>query len=199
MKKIISGIVVIVGIIIILYFLKPSPPAELTTTSEKEQPIPIEIDYKNIAYTIDGKSIKLTNGMAENSAAPDSALMITTRYFGNEYRSDVNNDGKEDVVFLLTQETGGSGVFYYAVAALKTESGYTGSDGFLLGDRIAPQTIENSPNPRHKNVVVVNYAKRREGEPMTTPPSVGTSAYLKLDTDTMMWAIVEPNFEGEAR
>ncbi|MES2966499.1 MAG: hypothetical protein V4668_01775, partial [Patescibacteria group bacterium] len=66
-------------------------------------------------------------------------------------------------------------------------------------DRIAPQTIAASSNPRHKNVVVVNYAKRRESEPMTTPPSVGTSAYLKLDTNTMMWALVEPNFEGEAR
>ncbi|MES2966688.1 MAG: hypothetical protein V4668_02790, partial [Patescibacteria group bacterium] len=132
MIKIIVGIVVVVGIIIALYFLKPSSPVELTTTSEKEQPTPIEMDYKNIAYTIDGMSIKLTDGVAENSAAPDSASMVTTRYFGNEYRSDVNNDGKEDVVFLLTQETGGSGVFYYAVAALKTESGYTGSDGFLL-------------------------------------------------------------------
>lgn len=137
--------------------------------------------------------------MSETEAAPDSASIIRTQYFGNEFGTDLNNDEREDVVFLLTQETGGSGIFYYVVAAVATERGYVGSDGFLLGDRIAPQTIELSPNPRHKNVVVVNYAERGATEPMTTPPSIAKSLYLKLDTTSMQWGIVEPNFEGEER
>ena len=74
-----------------------------------------------------------------------------------------------------------------------------GSDGYLLGDRIAPQTIEVSPNPRHKDVIVVNYADRAPGEPMSSQPSIGKSAYLKLDIESMMWGIVEPDFEGESR
>ena len=112
---------------------------------------------------------------------------------------DLNNDGLEDVVFLLTQETGGSGTFFYAVAALNTPAGYVGSDGYLLGDRIAPQTTNVSMNPRHKNVIVVNYADRNPGEPMTERPSLGKSAYLKLDPQTMQWGIVVADFEGESR
>jgi hypothetical protein len=85
------------------------------------------------------------------------------------------------------------------VAALNKESGFVGSDGYLLGDRIAPQTTEASQNPKHKNVIVVNYADRAQGEPMTARPSVGKSAYLKLDVPRMQWAIVVADFEGESR
>lgn len=99
---------------------------------------------------------------------------------------------------LLPQETGGSGTTYYAVAALNTEAEYIGSDGYLLGDRIAPQSTNVSQNPRHKNVIVFNYAERAPGEPMSTQPSVGKSVYLKIDPKTMQWGIVESDFEGES-
>lgn len=156
-------------------------------------------DYMNIEYDINGEKIKLIDGHAETEAVPGSASKVVTRYFGNDLLTDLNNDGREDVVFLLTQETGGSGTMFYAVAALNTEQGYVGSDGYFLGDRIAPQNIDLSPNPRHKNVIVVNYADREAGQPMSSQPTVGKSAYLKLDPVSMFWGIVEPNFEGEAQ
>ncbi len=158
-----------------------------------------ETDYKNAEFLIEGQRIKLENGVAETEAAPGSASKIITRYFGNEVKTDLDGDGREDIAFLLTQESGGSGTFFYAVAALKTERGYVGSDGYLLGDRVAPQSSNVSQNPSHKYVVVFNYAERAPGEPMTTRPSIGKSAYLKLDPTTMQWGIVEPNFEGESR
>src|SRR5690606_29172945 len=109
-----------------------------------------------------------------------------------------DGDGDDDIAFILTQETGGSGTFFYAVAAIKTDYGYVGSDGYLLGDRIAPQSTDLSPNPRHKYVVVFNYADRAPSEPMTAEPSVGKSAYLKLVPERMQWGVVEPDFEGES-
>jgi hypothetical protein len=156
-------------------------------------------NYKDAEFMIDGKRVKLTNGVAQTEAAPGSASKVTTRYFGNEVKTDLNGDGREDVAFILTQEGGGSGTFYYAVAALKTDRGYVGSDGYLLGDRIAPQSTNMSQNPKQKQVVVFNYAERAVGEPMTVQPSVGKSAYLKLDPTTMQWGIVVPDFEGESR
>ena len=89
--------------------------------------------------------------------------------------------------------------YFYAVAALNTDAGYLGSDGYLLGDRIAPQTTVVSRNPRHKNVIVVHYGDRRSDEPMTAPPSAGKSLYLKLDAENVRWGIVAPGFEGESR
>jgi hypothetical protein len=53
-------------------------------------------------------------------------------------------------------------------------------------------------NPHHVDVVVFTYAERAPGEAMTTPPSVGKSEYLKIVPETFQWAIVEPDFPGEA-
>lgn len=156
-------------------------------------------DYKDAEYVIDGQRIQLKDGVAETEAAPGSASKITTRYFGNEIQTDLDGDGREDVAFILTQDGGGSGTFFYAVAALNTERGYVGSDGYLLGDRIAPQSTSLSQNPRHVRVVVFNYADRAPGEPMTAQPSVGKSVYLKIDAASMQWGIVMPDFEGESR
>jgi len=155
-------------------------------------------DYKDAEYIIDGARVKLEDGIAETEAAPGSSARVVTRYFGNELTTDLDGDGREDVVFLLTQEPGGSGTFYYVVAALNTERGYVGSEGLLLGDRIAPQTTELSKNPSHKSVVVVNYADRGREDPFTTPPYVGKSIWLKLDPQSRQFGEVEQNFEGEA-
>jgi hypothetical protein len=165
----------------------------------REQAVVAGTDYRSAAYVIEGQRIKLADGLADADASPGSASRIVTRYFGNELKTDLNDDGREDVVFLLTQQRGGSGTFFYAVAALNTETGYLGSDGYLLGDRIAPQTTVVSRNPRHTNVIVVNYADRRPDEPMTTQPSVGKRVYLKLNAETVQWGIVVPDFEGESR
>lgn len=154
--------------------------------------------YKDAEYVIEGERVKLVDGVAEMEVAADSASKVVTRYFGNELKTDLDGDGREDVVFLLTQESGGSGTFFYVVAALNTDLGYVGSDGYFLGDRIAPQTTEVSQNPRHNHVIVVNYADRKPDEPMSAAPSVGKSVYLKLDSETMQWGIVEPDFEGES-
>ena len=132
-------------------------------------------DYKNISYEIEGRTITLINGSAESEAAPGSASKLITQYFGNEVTADLNGDGLNDVAFLLTQSGGGSGTFYYVVAALKTSNGYAGTNAVLLGDRIAPQTTEF-----REGELIVNYAERRPNEPMTAQPSVGVSKYLKI-------------------
>lgn len=153
---------------------------------------PSATDYKNTAFTIEGKKVRLVNGTA---AGGD----VMTRYFGNNLKTDLNGDSVPDLVFLLTQESGGS-MFYYVVGAVQNADGtYAGSDGYLLGDRVAPQNIVNSQNSRHKYVIVVNYAERAPGEPAGTQPSVGKSVYLKLDPSSMQWGIVAPDFEGESR
>jgi hypothetical protein len=65
------------------------------------------------------------------------------------------------------------------VAALNTDNGYVGSDGYFLGDRISPKTIELSQHPRHKNVIVVTYTDRASGEPMTAQPSIEKKCIFK--------------------
>lgn len=151
-------------------------------------------DYKNLSYTIDGQAVQLVDGLSETEAAPGSASKVITKYFGNEVKKDLDGDGRDDIAFLLTQETGGSGTFFYVVAALNTKNGYKGSAAVLLGDRIAPQTTESGPGKS----IIVNYMDRASGEPMTARPSVGKSLRLILDPMSMQFGEIAQNFEGEA-
>lgn len=139
------------------------------------------IRHKNISYTIDGRIVTLVDGHAEEEIAPDSATMLFTDYFGNEVYGDLNGDGKDDVAFLITQNGGGSGTYFYVVAALKVADSYIGTNAIFLGDRIAPQTTEI-----HDGKLVVNYADRAPLDPMTTTPSIGVSKYLVVDSTQLV-------------
>jgi hypothetical protein len=87
----------------------------------------------------------------------------------------------------LTQNNGGSGTFYYVVVALSSPNGYIGTNGILLGDRIAPQTTEIK-----NGQIIVNYADRKTGEAMTIAPSVGVSKYLNVNGNRLI-EITNPN------
>jgi hypothetical protein len=143
--------------------------------------IPPSADYKNATYEIDGRSIVLADGYSEMEIGPESASKLITKYFGNKSSGDINGDGMEDEAFLLFQESGGTGTFFYAVAAIKVDGGYLGTNGIFLGDRIAPQTtqIENGQ-------IIINYADRNPGEPMTARPSLGVSKYLLFENGKLI-------------
>jgi heat shock protein HslJ len=154
----------------------------------------VEARHKNIAYRIEGQPFRLTGGVATTDDARGSGSKIITKYLGNELRKDLNGDGRDDVAFLLTQERGGSGTFYYVVAALDSDSGGVGSDAVLLGDRVAPQATTSGPG----RSIIVTYTDRKPGEPMTTTPSVARSRQLLLDPRTMRFGEVAQGFAGEA-
>jgi len=133
-------------------------------------------------FLIEGQPVTLVDGRAETPVAPGSASKVVTQYFGNVATGDLNGDGAPDVAFLLTQDSGGSGTFYYVVATLVDEDGrYQGTNAVLLGDRIAPQTTEI-----RDGMLIVNYAERRPSEPMTTQPSLGVSKYLRVEGTTLV-------------
>jgi hypothetical protein len=162
-----GGLVVIIGVLVFLFY-PISKNVGLTNTTATSP--------KDGTYLIEGQPVTLVNGKSVVSVTPGSATKITTQYFGNEAVGDLNADGFPDTVFILTQNSGGSGTFYYVAVALGGPNGYTGTNGVLLGDRIAPQTTEI------KNAeVIVNYADRKPGEATTVRPSVGVSKYLILN------------------
>ena len=149
--------------------------------SEKQGPQ----DYKDATYIIEGEPVTLINGESNDGSV---------RYFGNQAKGDLNGDGIVDLAFLITKEGGGSGTFFYLVGAIQTEANtYNGTHAVFIGDRIAPQTTEF-----RDGIVIVNYAERAPGEPMTADPSVGKSLYLKYNPATEDFGEVVQNFEGEA-
>jgi len=164
--------IVVLAIIYVYAARRQEPPTQ--STVKKVDPY---VFLKNSTFTIDGVSTTLKNGISEVPAAPGSASKITTRYFGNEGKGDFNGDGIEDVVFLVTQDGSGSGLFYYAVAALGAAGGNKMTNAFFIGDRIAPQSTEVPDSGRE---IHINYAERNPSEPMTTQPSRGAVKLLKV-------------------
>jgi len=171
-KLIILGSLIVIGITAFYCYQK---------LIKGESTIIPQNDYKNISYQIEGQDITLINGIAETQIVPDSTSKNIAKFFGNEVFADFNNDNLEDIAFLLTQDKGGSGTFYYLVAAIKNKNGYTGTNAILIGDRIVPQTINFN-----NGEIIVNYADRKIDEPMTTQPSLGVSRYFKVSEGVLI-------------
>ena len=142
------------------------------------------VDPLNATYVIDGKEVTLVNGVAEQEAAPGSATKVVTKYFGNAVDIDLNSDGLMDSAFLLTQDGGGTGTFFYTAAALNMAGSTKGTNAIFLGDRIAPQSTNVDPNISVQ--YIVNYLDRKVSDPMSAQPSVAISRTFKLDNATLV-------------
>jgi hypothetical protein len=168
----------IVALAAILTLGRPQAPASA--------PAPVaevaELDPANVAYVIEGRTVTLKNGMAEEEAAPGSASKIVTKIWDQPVMSDFDRDGKEDAAVVLTQSPGGSGTFYYVAVALSNGGHPKGTNAVLLGDRIAPQTMTADD----AGTIVMNYATRPAGAPVTARNSVGVSTYMKVENGTLV-------------
>ncbi len=147
----------------------------------------------NATYTIAGQTITLVDGYAELPAAPESSQKITTGVWGTPELADLNGDGREDAALILIQDSGGSGTFYYVVAAIREDDGYRGTSSVFLGDRIEPRTIGIV-----ENRISVNFLDRAPGDAFAAPPSVPTEQLAIYDPDTRQLTQVARDFEGEA-
>lgn len=135
----------------------------------------LTIDPKNYTYTIGERTVTLVNGTATQQESSDPETKIITWYVGNEAVGDFNGDGVADVAVILAQNTGGSGTFYYVVAMLSKNNGYTETNAIFFGDRITSQ-----PTEYIQGEIVVNYLDRKIDDPMVAFPTVKKSMYLKV-------------------
>ena len=102
-------------------------------------------------------------------------MTTSTKMFGVPVVGDLDGDKDSDAAVMLVDTPGGTGTFYYIAAAINTGHGYQGTNAILLGDRIAPQTMEI-----RDGVIIANYADRKPDEPFSADPSVGKSLYAKV-------------------
>lgn len=103
------------------------------------------------------------------------------QYFGNDVTADMNGDNMPDSAYLVVLDSSGTGRFYYLVADLSGAGGRVRTQPMFVGDRIAPQTTE-----WRDNAIIVNYADRKQGEPMTTTPSLAVSKYFLIQNNQLV-------------
>lgn len=90
--------------------------------------------------------------IVEQSPEPIPEEKTPEQYFGNEARGDLDLDGKDDIVFIVSRDDPERGVLYYLIAALTTEQGHTGTNLVFLGDRVEPKGLNIE-----KGVIEVEY------------------------------------------
>jgi hypothetical protein len=179
-KKIILVIFILVLIVGVGYLIArlKTRSKSITPVVTTTEPSNVITDALNTTYTIDDQLASLINGSAQQSVATGSSGTINISVWSQPVLGDLNNDGNDDAALILVEQTGGSGTFYYLVAAIENpESGEAiGSNGVLLGDRISPQSISID-----KGVITVKYLDRGPKEAMATPPSIETIKHFTLN------------------
>lgn len=162
--------------------------APVTPASGPAPAVEASFDARNSSFTLEGRPISLRNGVSVLPSAPGSASSITVRHLGSEALGDLNNDGRDDLAFVVSREGGGSGTFYYAVAAIASAEGYRTTNAFPVGDRIIVQSLTI---PRNSNELHVNFAERQPGEPMTARPSADAVLLLRVTPQGVLQGLMK--------
>lgn len=172
-KQIILLVVLILLVIVIISALMDSNSKSYEITGTINPP---NFNSKNSSFEINNVIANLKNGYEEKRSSDDK-YTISTRYFGNEQKGDLNRDGVLDYAYMVVQNTGGSGSFYYEIIALSNPDKTYTTNAFLLGDRIAPQSSNLALGK-----LIVNYADRAVGQSFSSQPSVGKTVYFEVDS-----------------
>ena len=154
---------------------------------------PLKSDPLNTTYTIGNRPVSLIDGRNEEPAAPNSSSKIITQVRNTPLFADINKDGTDDAVLILTQSTGGSGTFYYVAAAIATPGGYQGTTALVLGDRIEPQRIEIIDTKAR-----ISFLTRGSEESFADDPTVPRQMDVMYVAENQQLAEVAIDFEGEA-
>jgi hypothetical protein len=154
--------------------------------SERAQDSEAGFDARNSKFSLDGETVLLRNGLSQVPAAPGSASSITTRTLGKEARGDLTGDGNEDVAYFVTRGGGGSGQFYYVVAAIHGTNGYKTTNAYPVGDRIKPQSIRINASE-----VQVKFVGREKGQPMSASPSRESVLFLKVSPNGVLEGLMK--------
>ena len=128
------------------------------------------LDPYNHSYLIEKEKVTLRNGHAREKI-PGTTALIITEIIRRPVYADLTADGKNEAVSVVMQHTGGSGTFYYLVAADSDQL----IESFFLGDRINIVSLKVL-----KGTITVQYLDRSATQPMAMKPSVRSSKDFKL-------------------
>lgn len=191
MKKVLLILVLVVILAVMLYLLKNLTEENNQGNLNQNQNEAIEntnendnlefSDALNTTYIIDGREVKLINGLAENVTPIEGSAKITVKAFGEAVTGDISYDEADDMAIILSYDAGGTGTFYYAVAAINEQGKYFGTNAVFLGDRIVGQNISIK-----NKILTVNYTDRLPNEAMTAQPSVAVTRYFKYENSKLV-------------
>ena len=128
------------------------------------------IDPLNHSYLIEKEKVTLRDGHAREKI-PGTTAVIITEIILRPVHADITGDGINEAVSIVMQHTGGTGTFYYLVAAVSDQL----VESYFLGDRINIVSLKVL-----KDTITVEYLDRSSTQPMAMKPSIRSSKDLRL-------------------
>lgn len=166
MKKLLLATLIIAIAVGGYFYFKPhtgTPKVEIEASQSRP-------DISNATFNIEGEDVTLKNGsFVAPPSTPDSVVSQDTELTKFISYGDINGDGKNDTVAILTQTGGGSGYFFYLVAYVSGNVQYKGTQGVFIGDRVSPKSISID-----NGIIKVTYLDRKPSEPYAADPTILT-------------------------
>lgn len=127
------------------------------------------VSPRDASYVLDGEVVYLSDGQGVVSKRGSRVSLWA------ESSGDLDGDGLVDRAVVLTEDTQGSGIFFYVAVALFKNGAYHGGNGIFIGDRVAPQNLSIVDG-----LALLNYADRRPEDAMSVRPSQADSAWFEV-------------------
>lgn len=126
--------------------------------------------FLNSKTEVDGLTQDFKTGQYE--VGTELLILGTNKleYFGNEVWGDFNDDGRQDVAFLIEREQENGQKSYYVTAAFNLIEGYEGMNAIFLGNDISPQGTEYK-----EKIITVHFGKNN-----TESPTIETTGVTKF-------------------
>jgi hypothetical protein len=181
MKKILIGVAFLVVSAFLVYLFIFGSTSENTVHTPTYTLLGLPESPLDATYQVEGSELLFSGGHAElkNEESGDKMTFDVTSepIFG-----DINGDGQEDALLILTAQGKDTEVAYYVAVALNDDGGYLGIDSVRLEERVAPREVRIQDE-----MVVVTYSKN--GETLTDSENQNEDSvsytYLTLMNVTM--------------
>jgi len=113
--------------------------------------------------------VKLVDGSYEAGSGVD---YLSVRILDQVAFGDLNSDGIEDAIVILVENYGGSGMFEYLVPVFNNGGSVSPSSGYLLGDRVAVNSIKIEGGRIYLDMMV-----QGPNDPLCCPSQVMTQSF----------------------
>lgn len=139
-----------------------------------------KLNPKNSSFVIDEKKIRLKRGVSKIKLDKNSATKLITQYTGTNVVGDINGDGADDMAIILSQQSGGNEIRYYASVISSEKGKYKSSNTVFIGDRINVYSIAlNNGN------IMMEYADLPKEDTTVFAPTVLLSKILKFESGVL--------------
>jgi hypothetical protein len=151
-----------------------------SAAAEESLPGAQGIDPYNHRYRIENETVVLRHGCS-HKPIEGSAASIITEVARPPLYVDMNDDGLNDAVLILMQQTGGSGTFYYLAVALGGVASGPVVQSYFLGDRIKVEQLSSVDDE-----IIIDYLDRTKGQPMSVRPVLSFNKKFKFSSDKLL-------------